>query len=94
LAELDYDEAYWHISVSYKVGKGVPQDETKAWEWVEKGIEKGFNRIYYLAACYLEYAKRYEEAYIALLECEERGVNVYEKLAMFNMEEKYLGRKN
>lgn len=93
LAELDYDEAYWYISICYMEGKGVPKDETKGWEWIEKGIDKGFNRMYYLAASYLESAKRYDEAYIALLACEERGANVYRQLAMFNMKKSF-GRKN
>ena len=87
LAELDVDEAYWHLADSYLNGHGHEKDEAKGWEWIEKGIDKGFNDLYCLAGHQLYNNKQYDDAYVALSAAAERGVNTFKLLAIINLKE-------
>lgn len=87
LAEQDVDEAYWHLADSYLNGHGHEKDEAKGWEWIEKGINKGFNDLYCLAGLQLYNNKQYDDAYVALSAAAERGVNTFKLLAIINLKE-------
>ena len=87
LAEQDVDEAYWHLADSYLNGHGHEKDEAKGWEWIEKGIDKGFNDLYCLAGHQLYNNKQYDDAYVALSAAAERGVNTFKLLAIINLKE-------
>lgn len=87
LAEQDVDEAYWHLADSYLNGHGHEKDEAKGWEWIEKGINKGFNDLYCLAGHQLYNNKQYDDAYVALSAAAERGVNTFKLLAIINLKE-------